>query len=149
MEKKNAFNQILAVAGVVLVWFPLLAPVLFMLAGLIRSGMFRFDYLMPAELFPFALAGGLILLWAALRAKIWVKLIAWGLGGAVVLLLGSQGLALVTGLANGTTEPGGWAWALVVVALVGFVLALVAVGVGGALLLRAVFKKEGLAESSR
>ena len=149
MEKKNAFNQILAVAGVVLVWFPLLAPVLFMLAGFIRSGRFRFDYLMPAELFPFALAGGLILLWAALRAKIWVKLIAWGLGGAVVLLLGSQGLALVTGLANGTTEPGGWAWALVVVALVGFVLALVAVGVGGALLLRAVFKKEGLAESSR
>ena len=143
MEKKDAFTRILVIAGIVLVWFPLLAPILFMLAGLIRSGRFRFDYLMPAELFPFALAGGLILLWAALRANIWVKLIAWGLGGAVFLLVGSQGLALVTGLANGTTEPGGWAWALVVAALVGFVLALVAVGVGGALLLRDVFKKAG------
>lgn len=149
MEKKDAFTRILVISGIVLVWFPLLAPILFMLAGLIRSGRFHFDYLMPAELFPFALAGGLILLWASLRAKIWVKLIAWGLGGAVFLLVGSQGLAVITGLANGTTEPSGWAFALVVTALVGFVLALVAVGVGGGLLLRDVFRKEGLAESSR
>jgi hypothetical protein len=148
MEKKNAFTRILAVSGIVLVWFPILAPILFMLASLIRSGVFRFDYLMPAELFPFALAGGLILLWAALRVKTWVKLIAWGLGGAVVLLVGSQGLAVVTGLASGATSPTGWAWALVVGALVAFVLALVAVGVGGGLLLRDVFKKEGLGESS-
>ncbi len=141
MEKNGVFTKILVIGGVVLVWLPLLAPILFSLARLLAGGMFRFDYLMPAELFPFALAGGALLVWAALRARARVKLIAWGLGGAIVLLGGSQALAVVTGLANGSTEPGGWAWTLVIGALVAFVLALVALGVGGWLLVRDVFKR--------
>jgi hypothetical protein len=141
MGNKGVFTKMLAIVGAILVWFPILAPVLLLMAGLIGEGVFRFDYLIPAELFPFALLGGLMMLWASLRAKVHLKLIAWGLGAAVVLLGGSQGLAVVTGLANGTTTPGGWAWALVLAALIGFIIALVAVGIGGVLLLRDVYKR--------
>jgi hypothetical protein len=145
MEKKGVFTKILAIVGTILVAFPLLAPILLSLVGMFARGIFHFDYLMPAELFPFALAGGLLLLWAALRAKARVKLIAWGLGAAIVLLVGSQALAVVTGLASGATATGGWAWVLVITALIAFVLALVAVDVGGVLLLRDVFGKARLA----
>ena len=142
MEKNGVFTKILAIGGVVLVWLPLLAPILFSLARLLEGGMFRFDYLMPAELFPFALAGDALLVWAALRARARVKLIAWGLGGAIVLLGGSQALAVVSGLANGTTDPGGWAWALVIGALAAYIMALLAVGIGGGMLVRDVYKKK-------
>jgi hypothetical protein len=55
MEKKNKLTKILAIAGTLLVWFPILAPILFFVPGMMRRRMFHFDYLMPAELFPFVL----------------------------------------------------------------------------------------------
>ncbi len=140
MEKKNTFTKILAIAGTVLVWFPILAPVLLSLILFIGEGRFLLDYLMPAELFPFALAGAILLLWAGLRARSHWKLIAWGLGIAVALLVGSQALAVVTGLASGATEPVGVWWILILASLAIFTLALIAIGVGGILLLRDLFK---------
>lgn len=98
--------------------------------------MLRFDWLMPAELFVVALVGGGALLWAAIRARSRRALIGWSLGIAVVSLVGSQALAVVTGLASGATEPAGWPWALVVALLALYSLALVAMGVGGVLLIR-------------
>jgi hypothetical protein len=141
MEKKGIFTKILAIVGTVLVWFPILAPILFSMVVFLRAHMFRFDYLMPAELFPSALAGGALLLWAALRARAQRKLIGWSLGAAVILLFGGQGLAVVTGLASGESEPTGWKMAIVLGTIVGYALALVAVGVGGVLLLRDLFKQ--------
>lgn len=140
MEKKDILTKILAITGTVLVWFPILAPILISVAAFITERMFRFDYLMPAELFPFALVGGSLLLWAALRARSQWKLIGWGFGSAVFLLLGGQGLAVITGLASGETAPAGWRMAVVLAALIAYDLALVAVGVGGVLLLRNLFK---------
>jgi hypothetical protein len=49
-------------------------------------------------------------------------------------------LAVVTGLASGEAEPAGWPWVLVLASLAGYALALVAMGVGGALLLRDLFR---------
>jgi hypothetical protein len=132
----------LALAGTTLIWLPLLAPLLLALAALLMTGRWLFDYLMPAELFLVALAGGGLLLWAALRAQARRWLIATGLGGAAALLVGSQALAVVTGLATGETAPGGWAWAAVLAALAGYALALGATGVGGALLLRDLFGRQ-------
>jgi hypothetical protein len=140
MEKRGALTKTLAIAGTLLVWFPILAPVLFSVTMIIQARIFRFDYLMPAELFPAALVGGAALLWAALRARLRRRPIAWSLGVAVALLVGSQVLAVVTGLASGETEPAGWPWALVLASLAGYALALVAMGVGGALLLRDLFR---------
>ena len=139
MEKRDVLTKILAIAGTVLVWFPILVPVLLSVA-IIKERMFRFDYLMPAELFPVALVGGCLLVWAALRARSRRRLFGWGIGIAVGSLVGGQVLATVTGLASGETEPVGWPWALVLSSLAIYSLALVVMGVGGLLLLRDLFK---------
>jgi len=90
---------------------------------------FRFDYLMPAELFPVAFVGGGRLMWVALRASSRRGLIGGGLAAAVGLLLGGWALAAVTGGASGETEPAGWFRAFVVASLVIYSLALVEIGV--------------------
>jgi hypothetical protein len=140
MGKKGSLTKILTVVGTVLVWIPILAPALFSAAFLIQTRMFRFDYLMPAELFPVALIGGCLLLWAALRAHSRRGLIGGSLAGAVILPVAGQALASVTGLASGRIEPAGWPWALVLASLALYVLALVVLGVSGVLLLRDLFK---------
>jgi len=148
MGRKDVLTKVLAVAGTVLAWFPILATVVTSVVGSIAARMLRFDYLMPAELFPAALVGGGLLLWAALRARSRRRLIGWGLGIAVGSLLGGQVLAVVTGLASGETEPAGWWWALVLASIVVYSLAIVVVGVGGVLLLRDLFKPSPLPTES-
>jgi len=140
MEKKGVFTKILAIAGTVLVWFPILAPILLSLVGIIRQRMLHFDYLMPAELFPFALAGGVLLLWATLRARVRRSLIGWAFGCAIGLLIGSQGFAIATGMASSKIQPAGWMIAIALGAIVAYAFALVVTGVGGILLLRDLFK---------
>jgi len=140
MAKHNVLTKILAIVGTVLVWFPILAPILLSGALFIQERVFRFDYLMPAELFPAVLGGACLLIWATLRARSRRILIGSGFAIAVGLLIGSQLLAVVTGLASGETEPTGWPWALVLVSIGGYSLSLVVVGVGGILLLRDLFK---------
>lgn len=146
MEKKGVLTKNLAIAGTVLVWIPVLAPILFSAGRMIQGRVFLFDYLMPAELFPIALMGGGLLLWGALRARKQRRLIGWGLAIAVGLLVGGQVLAVVTGLASGETEPTGWRWALVLGAIAAYALALVGIGVGGILLLRDLFKPAQLSK---
>lgn len=141
MEKTDTLTRILAVVGTVLAWFPILTP--FVLSGLllVEWGEFRFDYLMPAELFPFVLAGGLLLLWAAWRARLGWKLFAWVLGLAVLAVAGAQGLAVLTGLASGETEPAGWPLALVLALLAVYLLAVVVLAVAGIGLLRRLLQR--------
>jgi hypothetical protein len=140
MEKKDVFTKILAILGTILMWLPVLAPIIFAVGFFIRTSMFRVDYLMPAELFPIAMLGGGMLLWASLRAHSRRGLIGWGLAVAVGMLFGGQALAVVTGLASGETKPTPLLMALVLVPIGIYVLALVAVGVGGILLVRDLFK---------
>jgi len=140
MEKKDILTKVLAIIGTVLVWFPILSPVVVSVIGFTAERMFRFDYLMPAELFPVALVGGGLLMWAALRAHSRRGIIGWGLGTAAGLLVGGQTLAMATGLASGDTEPTGWQWALVLASIGVYSLALVVIGAGGVLLLRDLFK---------
>ena len=141
MQKKDVWTKILAVAGTVLVWLPVAAPLLFGLLFTIRSGRPRVDYLMPAELGLVVLAGGLLLVWAALRARSHLAWIAWGLGVAFgLLVIFVMIVPAVTGLASGETQPGGWEWALTLAGLAGYILAVIWVGIGGIRLWRVVFK---------
>ena len=144
MENKGTLTKILAIAGTVLVWLPILAPIVFSLIRFIQRRVFQFDYLMPAELGLFAFGGGILLLVAAIRTHSHMKLIGWGLGIALVMILGGQALAVVTGLADGSTEIGGWQWVLVLGSLILYTLAIVDVGIGGILLLRDLFKPQQL-----
>ncbi len=140
MENKGALMKGLAITGTVLVWLPILAPIFFALILFIQRQIFRFDYLMPAELGLFAFGGGILLLVAAIIAHARRGVIAWGLGIAFIMIVGGQALAVVTGLADGSTAIGGWQWALVLGSLILYTLAIVDVGVGGILLLRDLFK---------
>jgi hypothetical protein len=146
MEKKGVLTKILAIVGTVLVWFPILAPILLSAIISIKMRIFQFDYLMPAELFPAALAGGGLLIWAALRAHSRWKLIGWGLGIAAGLLVGGQALAELTGLASGETEPAGAWWVLLLTSLFVYTLAVLGTGLGGVLLLRELFKASSLSK---
>lgn len=136
MEKRNFLTKVLVIAGSVLVWLPIVAPLVFSALHVMRAGRFMLDYLMPAELFPAVLIGALLLLWAAVRMHARRALIGGALGAAIVLLGGGQALAVVTGLASGETEPVGLPWALVLGALILYDAAVVAMGIGGVLLLR-------------
>jgi hypothetical protein len=136
---KSIFTKILAITGTVLVWFPILAPVLLSIARFVGIGRFQIDYLMPAELTPFWLVGGGLLLWAALRRRSHRGMIGWGLGLSIGLLVAGQALAVLTGLASGEHEAVGWRFALVLSFLFLFILALILTGVGGILLLRDLF----------
>ncbi|MBN2677596.1 MAG: hypothetical protein JXR32_05965 [Anaerolineaceae bacterium] len=140
MEKKDLFTKILAITGFVLVWLTILAPVFFAIMSLVRGGGFRFDYLMPAELFIGVLAGGFLLLWAALRARSHVKWISWALILAVLMLVGGQSLAVVTGLADGTSGEGWFPVVLGMIVL--YDLLVVALGVGGWCLIRELYGKK-------
>jgi peptidoglycan/LPS O-acetylase OafA/YrhL len=105
----------------------------------VARGWFRFDYLMPAELFPSVLVGGGLLLWAAVRVRSNRRLIGWSLAAAVCMLVGGQTLAVLTGLASGDSEPVGFWWALVILSLVVYVVSVAAMGAGGIRLLRELF----------
>jgi len=138
MDRRGVLTRLLAIVGTVLVWIPILFAVLTSIVGTISSRVFRFDYLMPAELSPIAFVGALLLLWAALRARSHQQLIGWGLGGAVVFLGGGQLYAVASGLASGATEPTGWPWALVIASIALYSLALIEMGIAGILLVRTV-----------
>ena len=141
MSKAAALTKVLAVLGTNLVWLPLWTTVLFSLFFFLAEHQLRVDYLIPAELFAFALLGGALLIWAAMRARSRTRLIAWTSGLALTLFAAGQVVAMVTGLASGETEPGGWQQAIVLGSLAGYTLALAATGVAGILLLRDLFRR--------
>ncbi len=142
MQKRDLIARILAILGTVLVWLPLLAPLFFGLVRLAGTGRFQFDFLMPAELFPVLLVGSVLLIVAAVLSHAYRRLIVGSFILAVVLLVGGQGLAVVSGLASGEIEPQGIWWALVIVLFVLYICALIAVGTGGILLLRRLFRAQ-------
>ncbi len=94
MKKTNTLTKVLAVTGTVLVWLPIVAPLVFAVVALATRGRFLLDYLMPAELFPVAFVGGALLVWAAWRARLRRRLIGWAFVLMPVLLIASQGLAV-------------------------------------------------------
>lgn len=143
MGKPNPLTNILAGVGTALVWLPVLAPVVLAVAATLATGRFLFDYLMPAELFPSFLVGGGLLLWAAWRVRARRRLIAGAFALALAALAGTVGVAELTGLASGRTPPTGWEWRLALSLLAVYGLAMVAVGVGGALLLRDLLTTHG------
>ncbi len=140
MARTGVVNKMLVIAGTVLVWLPLVAPLVFAFIALFSGRGFLFDYLMPAEVFPVALAGGVLLLIAAFRLHSRRGLVGWALALAVFMLFGFQALAMALGLDSGAHQPEGWRFAVVIAGVIIYILALAAVGVGGVLLLRELFK---------
>ncbi len=108
MTRKSSVSTVLAGLGTLLVWLPILLPLVLSLRFLIPSGRFRIDFLMPAELAPLYLLGALCLYVAARGAKTLSKSIAATSVAAIVFLIAAQGTAVLTGLASGEREAAGW-----------------------------------------
>lgn len=138
IDKKNTFTKVLAIIGTVLTWIPILFTIITSIIGSIANRTFLFDFLMPAELFPIALIGSLLLLWASWQAHSHRKSIGWSLLAMVVFLFGGQAIAIVTGLASGETPPVGWPFALTISSIVIYTLALIRTSIVGILLVRRI-----------
>ena len=141
MERKVVAIRVLAITGTVLVWLPILAPFVLAAIMFIQRRQFLFDFLMPAELFPVIAIGWALLILAALVSRSKWLLIGWGFIIAVALLVGGQALAVVTGLADGRIDATGVWFILVSGIIIGSALAVVALGIGGVLLVRNLFRK--------
>lgn len=139
MGSKNLLTKLLAVIGTILVWIPLLFMLLFAIARYFQTGQFQMDYLIPAEILPVPMVGALLLLWAALRARMRRAIIGWTLLAAVVLVVGSQVVAVVTGMASGAIEAAGWPYYLTLGGIIAYDVALVVIGIAGIVLIRDVF----------
>lgn len=137
---RKTITGLLAAAGSTLTLLPILAPCFFSIVIMIKGGPFLFDYLMPAELFFVALLGGVMLLWAAIRAHSKSGIIGWSSAVAIGSLVGGQIIAVVTGLASGATKADGLQWALVLLSLFIYTASLVVIGITGIILTREQFQ---------
>lgn len=140
MKNKSVFTRVLAIAGTAFVWLPILFTILTGIAGSLSEGKLLVDYLLPAELFPSVLIGGLLLLlWAAIRIRSRLKMIVWGLGLMAASLGGGMLYAVVSGLASGQTEPVGFNVILLNFLIVIYILTVIEVGIVGILLIKDSF----------
>ena len=132
MEKKDTLSKILAIVGTVLVWFPILAPLTLGFISLGMDGIYRLDYLMPAELGILVFVGGATLIWGALRTGYRRRIIFWGFG------LAAGSIAIL--IAIGDVVPGSLEWAIAIGLLTTYIMAIMIMGTGGILLWRDLFK---------
>lgn len=140
MNTKILLTKMLAITGTVLDWLPIIGTIVLSAVSTIGSGIFLFDFLMPAEFFPLAIGGSLLLLWAGLRAKRLTRPISWALDGVVGFLVLSQAVAILTGLSSGAVVNGGWQENLANGLLAGYVLSVIAMGVLGIRLVVSLFE---------
>ncbi len=136
MQKKNVITLILAAAGTVLAFLPVAAPIIFGIIGYLVSRRFGFDFLMPFELFPLVLLGSGLLIWAAIRAKLRLKLISWSFVSTLGLIVIGQLVAMASGLASGRIEPEGVWLTILLFIIAAAILSILSICAGGILLLR-------------
>ena len=142
MISKKGFTRVLAIIGTIFVWLPIIVPVIFSAIYFFSEKGFLFDYLMPAELFPVFIIGCLLLIWAAARIQNRLKFFIIGTIAAVGLIVGSQALAIVTGLASGEAPAAGIRLAAVLSLLILYNLMVITIGIEGILLTKDTFKNK-------
>lgn len=136
MKRDKLFTQILATIGTVLIWITIVLPIVLSISRLISGQRFIFDFLLPAELFAVILSGAILLIWSVILAKTHRIAVFVSLGIAIVCLVGSQVVAVTTGLASGEAEPIGLPW-IIVTALIGiYNFSVIALGTAGIFLVR-------------
>ncbi len=138
MDKNPILTKSLAIIATVVLWFPLAVMVGMSIAHLIGTGKILMDYLIPGELFFVVAAGALLLLWAAIRARRFIKPLVWGIVLGLLGLVASQGTAMLTGIATGEREPTGGLLALVLGIYLVYVLAEIFLGITGIRLWRSL-----------
>ncbi|NMC57667.1 MAG: hypothetical protein GYA50_10645 [Eubacteriaceae bacterium] len=142
MKNNTALTKILAITGTVIVLAPFAFMIITSIIGSIRMGMFRMDYLIPAEMVPLVLLGALMIFWAALLSKNYLKLIISTMAAAMVFFIGCMVTAAASGLASGATEPKGTVWVVVIAMIILYSLSAAGIGIQGIMVIRKLFRKE-------
>jgi hypothetical protein len=137
--QKTVAVKILATLGACLVWLPVLAPFALSLIFYLQRGKFILDYLMPAEMALFFLAGGaLLLIGMRLSGAIsrTVRIGFWTGAGALLLL---SVLMPIVSFFGGAAAERAWVPAAVLL-LVVYTAGVICTGAGAASLLRRLFR---------
>ncbi|MCX5775852.1 MAG: hypothetical protein NTV44_05825 [Firmicutes bacterium] len=142
MSRKILLEKILAIAGSALMLVPVCFTVFISFMGIISGSGYNFDYLLPAELFPFALAGMILLILAAFFAKTFRRAI-FGCSGAIAVIFIAGIIYLqVSGVASGATEPTALTIGLTIALMAVYSLLTVLIGIFGILLTIKTFKNK-------
>lgn len=142
MQKRKWFSRFLGITGTISVLLPIIIAVLLSVIHFISKHEFILDYLIPAELGFVVLFGASLLLWVVFRVRLLVKRVIWTISIALICLFGSQGLAVITGLASGEIEPSGWQFLIVTGLLVVYDICVIVLGFFGILLIIKIYKNQ-------
>lgn len=146
MKNKAWTTRIMAIAGTVLVGLPLAFMLITSVVGSIMSRKFLMDYFIPAELFFLVLAGALLLTWAVVRSRLYLKPLIWIIAVGLAALVGSQGIAMASGLGTGEREAAGFWFVLVIIIYALYVIGVIALFILGMLFSRALINAKTSAE---
>jgi len=142
VKNKTVMIKILAVLGTATVLAPFVFMIITSIIGSLSIGVFRMDYLIPAELAPLVLLGALMIFWAALLSSYRIKLIISTMVAAMVFLALSMIIAAMSGLASGAMQPKGTVWAIVILTLILYGITTAGIGVEGIMLIKKLFKNK-------
>lgn len=131
MADRQRAAFVCAVTGSVLLWIPIGLMIVTAIIGSLSAGKLLMDYLMPAELFFLVLAGWvLLIIGSALSQTMRGPVVIIG-AASVVVLIGSQILAVVSGFASGVVPAEGPFWYLVLGMLILYDLLVIVLGILG------------------
>jgi hypothetical protein len=141
MKSKDSLTKVLAVIGTVLAWIPILFTLATAPGVSMESDGFPFDYLMPAEFFPAALAGTVLVTAAAILTNKRKWLFLSGVLAMCLFLGGGLLIAEKTGLASGAIGPSGPFFNLVIGMIALYDLTLLGLCIAALFLLKDLFAK--------
>ena len=143
MGKHDVVAKILALVGSVLVATPILAPLLVSISSIGSPGGYGVDYLMPFEIYPVALVGAGLVLWAALRAHVRRALVGACIGVMLGGVLLGAAAAKLTGIADSAEQLEAWRYAIVIALGAASLIGQAALVVAGSLVARDLFAHHG------
>ncbi|HOO74210.1 MAG TPA: hypothetical protein PLS66_02875, partial [Tepiditoga sp.] len=99
------------------------------LIGSLNLKYFIIDYLMPAELFPAALIGSIIISYVSAVSKLYLKSSVINFIILILSFFGINFAAVITGLASGDYPPEGYRFVIVIFLLIIYILSVISEGV--------------------
>lgn len=142
MKIKTFLIKIFVVLGMISVFFPIFFSLLTGIIGTIRDKAFRFDFLIPLELFIFIILGGVLLTYVAYKQRKRFGLTLTELISAVVTLALSQLIAVVSGLAADKSGKPAYIWAIIAILIISYWVCCIGLIISGIRLAREIFVKK-------
>ena len=140
MKNKSLISKIIAITGTILVWIPIIAPVLLTIIFLIIKGRFAFDFLMPMELIFLVIIGAILLIISSIIMKFKWKIIGISLGTIISIFILGQFIAEITGIASGETEMTSTLYFIMITFVIIYIISLIILGISGITLVKKFLK---------